>query len=353
MHTSSGVVLTALALQLTLLLGGCQPSSSSPSPPTPEKQPLVTLLGKTMGTTYSVKIKGATLGAKQRVDLQSQIDAVLERVNDQMSTYRPKSELSRFNQHQSSEPFTVSQQTADVVSLALQVGAQTNGSFDVTLGPVIDLWGFDKSGRKSAPPSPADLAAARARQGISKLHVQGRSLTKDRPDLDVNLSGIAKGHGVDVVASLLSGRAFTDFMVEIGGEVRARGTNASGTPWRIGINTPRSAEDPTSIVTAVPLVDQAMATSGDYRNFFESGGVRYSHIIDARTAAPVRHDLVSVTVLGKRCAEVDAFATAFLAMDEPEARGVLSDLPGIEALFIHVDRKDGALKITRTKGFPN
>ena len=342
--------LSTLGLLLTLA-SACEPAQKGPAPSAPASV-VVALAGKTMGTTYSVKLKVPASKREAATALQADIDAALERVNDQMSTYRPKSELSRFNQHQSTEPFAVSPATAQVVGLALEIAEKTHGAFDVTLGPVINLWGFDRDGRKSAPPSEAALRAARARVGYKMLHAQKAALVKDRKDLDVNLSGIAKGYGVDVVAELLASRGYTDFMVEIGGEVRAQGTNGAGVPWRIGINTPRSNEDPTSIVTAISLRDQALATSGDYRNFFESGGVRYSHIIDPKTGAPVPHHLVSVSVLGQRCAQVDALATAFLVMGEAAAREVISTLDGVSALFIHVDKGTGALKISRTAGFP-
>lgn len=314
----------------------------------------VTLQGPTMGTTWSVKVVATTPEqSREAVALQPAIEALLERVNDLMSTYRKESELSRFNRHASSEPFPVSPETAAVVRRALEIGAATEGAFDVTLGPVIDLWGFDDQGRRSEPPPAEDLAKARARAGLDKIRVQDSSLVKTQPDVDLNLSGIAKGYGVDAVFERVSKAGFEDVLVEIGGEVRASGRNADGQPWRLGINVPRSDADPTAVLVTVPLDDQALATSGDYRNFFEAGGRRYSHIIDPPTGAPVQHDLVSVSVLADDTTTADALATAGLVLGEERMRKVLRErFPGVEALFVHASEGAGELKVSKTDGFP-
>ncbi len=312
-----------------------------------------------MGTTWSVKVVVRTPEqSRAAVALQPKIEALLARTNQLMSTYDPDSELSRFNRHASTAPFPVSPETAYVVRRALEIGRATDGAFDVTLGPVIDLWGFDDEGRRTEPPSAEALAKARARVGLDQLSVQqgegGAALVKKRADIDVNLSGIAKGYGVDQVYELVRAAGYSDVLVEIGGEVRASGRNGEGEPWRLGINVPRSAADPSAVLVTVPLEDRALATSGDYRNFFEAGGKRYSHIIDPKTGAPVPHHLVSVSVVASDATTADALATAAVVLGEERAREALKSFPGAAALFVHARGDDAAeaLKVSKMDGFP-
>ena len=342
--------LAALAAAL-LVLSSCK---QDVEPRAPTGSDVVTLQGRTMGTTYSVKVVARSAEESARaVALQARIDERLERVNDQMSTYRPESELERFNRHAATTPFPVSTDTAYVVRRALDIGQKTGGAFDVTLDPLIELWGFDKGARRDTPPPPDEIAEAKARVGTSRVSVEDTALVKDRPDVEVNLSGIAKGYGVDRVYQLLLDEGFTDVMVEIGGEVRARGKNAKGEPWRIGISVPRSTADPTAVLVAVPLTDAALATSGDYRNFFESGGQRYAHILDPGSGEPVRRDLVSASILAADCTTADALATAAIVLGEAKTREVLrAHFPGVEALFVHApEGEEGSLRVTRTEGF--
>lgn len=355
-----GVCCSALLVGAVLLASSCQRSEraspeslSSGSPPAAEPQ-VVTLGGPTMGTTWSVKVVARTPEeSRQAVSEQPRIEALLERINDLMSTYRAESELSRFNRQESIEPFPVSPETAKVVRRALEIGEATDGAFDVTLGPLIALWGFDAAGRRSEPPDASELARARERVGLEKARVSDTTLVKTHPGVEVNLSGIAKGYAVDAVFGLIGAAGFRDVLVDIGGEVRASGRNAAGEPWRLGINVPRSGADPTAVLTAVPLDDAALATSGDYRNFFEAGGRRYGHIIDPRTGEPVAHDLVSVSVLAKDATTADALATAGMVLGEERMREVLkARFPGVEALFVHASEGATELKVSKTEGFP-
>lgn len=330
------------------LLVSCQREAEAPKAPAAE---VVTLQGRTMGTTYTVKVVARSPDESQRaVAMQKPIDALLEEVNDQMSTYREGSEISRFNRHRSDAPFPVSPETAYVVRRALEIGALTEGAFDITLAPLIRLWGFDAGERRDAPPPMEEIEAARARTGLGLVTVEGSALKKARPDVEINLSGIAKGHGADRVLELVARAGFFDVMVEIGGEVRAQGKNARGEPWRIGINVPRSDADPTAVLVAVPVEDRALATSGDYRNFFESGGKRYAHILDPVTGRPVERTLVSASILAPDCATADALATAAIVLGEERARAAIAKLPGVEALFVHKEGEE--LKVSRTDGFP-
>jgi thiamine biosynthesis lipoprotein len=307
----------------------------------------VTLEGETMGSTWHVKLR-----APKELDaraLQASIEELLERVNEQMSTYRPRSEVSRFNAHASTEPFAVSPGFAAVVRKALEVGAATDGAYDITIDPLIDLWGFDRAGPRETPPGAAEIAAAKEHTGLALVHVDGDRLRKDDPALTINLGGIASGWAVDQVNKLLEEKGVHDFMIEITGEVRARGNNAHDEPWKIGVQVPE--RDSQEIVASIPVTDRALTTSGSYRNFFQVGDKRYHHIIDPKTGAPAHTDLVSVTVMYTDAVTADGYDTPFLILGEQKARAIIERTPGMEALFIHQDA-DGKLTTSATAGFP-
>lgn len=274
------------------------------------------LSGPTMGTSYNIKYLQKE-GQPSSNAVQTEVDRLLERVNDQMSTYRPDSELSLFNQQQSTEPFEVSQDTAIVVQEALRLNKVTLGALDVTVGPIVNLWGFGPEQRPERVPSEQEIAQRKAMTGIEHLQVIGTSLQKDIPQLYVDLSTIAKGWGVDVVANYLESQGITDYMVEVGGEIRLKGVNREGNRWRIAIEKPTVMER-----TAQEIIepqDMAIATSGDYRNYFEQDGVRYSHIIDPKTAKPINNRVVSVTVLDKSSMTADGLATGLMVLGEKQA----------------------------------
>ena len=228
-----------------------------------------------------------------------------------MSTYRADSEVSRFNRAVPGEWFAVSADTAAVVATALEVHQGSGGAFDITVGPLVDLWGFG-AGSKATDrvPSDAEVAAAAARVGSDALRVRADppALFKSA-DREIDLSAIAKGFGVDRAALWLEGNGVANYMVEVGGEVRTRGRNPQGEKWRIGIEAPELLQQGHAIA-AVALSGESVATSGDYRNYFEAGGRHYSHTIDPATARPVEHALASVTVVAADCKTADALATA-------------------------------------------
>ena len=259
--------------------------------------------GQTMGTTYMVKVVGT---GKSTRELEQGVAAALFEVNELMSTYREDSEVSRFNSYGQTEWFPLSRQLYEVVTGALEVSETTDGAFDVTVGPLVNAWGFGTTQDAQRPPSAAIVESERARVGFRKLALRSDppALRKQRVDVYLDLSAIAKGYGVDAVASYLNRQGVEHYMIEVGGELRAIGRNAAGRAWRIGVETPTSS---TRVVQRiVPLVDMAMATSGGYRNFFEHAGARYSHTLDPLTGAPVTHNLASVTVLHRSAMTADA-----------------------------------------------
>ncbi|MGD2021071.1 MAG: FAD:protein FMN transferase, partial [Thiohalocapsa sp.] len=305
------------------------------------------LVGRTMGTSWSVQVPRPPAGLDDAA-LYERISAELASVNERMSTYQADSELSRFNVAETTDWFPVSAELVRLTDTALAVSTLTNGAFDVTVGPLVNLWGFGPEVKADQLPSQAEIDAARARVGWDLLHtrVEPPALRKDRTDLYVDLSAIAKGYGVDRMAAVLEDVGITDYLVEIGGELRGRGRNAEGEPWRIAIERPDAGRR--AVLRVVALTDRAMATSGDYRNFFELEGQRYSHTIDPATGRPVDHQLASVTVLAERCAEADAWATALLVLGP--ARGMtVANERGLIALF--VERFGDELRVTESTAF--
>lgn len=299
------------------------------------------LYGPTMGTTYNVKYLPQK-DAPSREQFQREIDRLLEEVNDQMSTYRKDSELSRFNQSRSSDSFTVSSQTATVVKEAIRLNALTMGALDVTVGPLVNLWGFGPEARPEVVPSDTELAERKAMTGIEHLKVEGNSLQKDLPNLYVDLSTIAKGWGVDVVADYMQSQGIKNYMVEVGGEIRLKGHNREGISWRIAIEKPDVNQR--AVQEIIEPGNMAMATSGDYRNYFEREGIRYSHIIDPRTGRPIHNKVVSVTVLDKSCMTADGLATGLMVLGEEKGMQV-AEKENIPVLMI-VKTDDGFKEFT-------
>lgn len=279
-----------------------------------EQRPVVHLQGQTMGTTYNVKylLDEAETNGVDAQTLQSEIDARLVVVNKLMSTYDPTSELSRFNQYRFTDNFNVSPDTLLVVNEALRLAKLSGGVLDVTVGPLVNLWGFGPTKRPEKVPSQSDIDAIGEYVGFSKLSTTPTGLKKSHPMLYVDLSTIAKGYGVDEVASILEQYGIVDYLVEIGGEMRVRGERGDGSEWLIAIEKPVTTER--AVQKVVSIGTHAVATSGDYRNYYEDNGVRYSHLIDPTTGAPITHNLVSVTVIHASSMTADGLATAFNVM---------------------------------------
>lgn len=270
------------------------------------------LVGQTMGTTYSIKLVPFE-GMPRLTEVSKEISAELERVNAQMSTYLTTSELSRFNASSSTDWVAVSPETAAVVEQSLELTRLTDGAFDVTVGPLVNLWGFGPGPRSGRAPSEAAIAEVRSNVGADKLEVRVSppALKKTQPQLQVDLSAIAKGHGVDRVVERLDRLGFTAYFVEIGGEVRCRGQKLDGSAWRVGIERPTSGER--SVQRVLPLTDRSLATSGNYRNYFEEAGQRFSHTIDPRSGRPVEDSIASASVVADTCALADGIATGMMA----------------------------------------
>ncbi len=313
---------SALCLLCVLLLAACGNG----------RLPQLELTGTALGTTFKVAIVDAP-ETLDEATLEAQIVASLSTLDELASTWRDDSELSKLNANPSTDWMLVSPALCEILDRALRVSAVTGGAFDVTVGPLVNLWGFGPDGPVTEPPSDDGIASALVAVGYDKIEAdcEAKRVRKDVPQLYVDLSGWAKGHAVDELASLLDDAGLDDYLVEIGGEIRVKGHNSEGLDWALAVEAPSTSKRVPQAV--VRVTNSSVATSGDYRNYFEYDGSYYSHTIDARTGRPVTHNLAAVTVVTPSAAYADAMATALLVLG-PEAGPELARELGIAAYFL-------------------
>ena len=289
----------------------------------PDSKSVIKFQGSTMGTQYHIVIvpeKNQNDNINEStIELQKQVDALLLEINQQMSTYISDSEISKFNRYQQLDWFPVSKDLARVVSSAQAVSKITQGAFDITIAPLIDLWGFG-SKVQLATPTDEQIKNALQKSGYQRLEVRNESpaLRKRNNALRIDLSAIAKGFAVDTIAEFLNQNQYNDYLVEIGGELRNRGFNPKGKPWKIGIQSPEN--EAMHIKHRLLTSNLAIATSGDYRNYFIKDGVRYSHTINPVTGKPVAHNLASISVLHESAMMADAYATALMVLGDEKGK---------------------------------
>lgn len=309
------------------------------------------ITGRTMGTTYTVKLVDHTCDLSAIEDLKTEIDALLNEINLQMSTYLPDSEISIFNRTPSTEPFPVADGFAMVGERAQQICRDTGGAFDPTLNHLIDLWGFGPTGPQAAP-TDEELLEQKKLTGCDQFRVEGNALSKSHPAVTLNLNAIAPGWAVDVVADHLMSRGITNYFVEIGGEIMAHGISEKVRPWRVGIDRPVEGAAPGEVFDLIVELDGvALATSGNYRNFqIGADGRKYAHILDPRTGRPTTTPLASVTVIAHDCTTADALATALFVMGADEGLRWVDARDGLEAAFIE-HAEDGTLRTSFSHGF--
>ncbi len=294
--------------------------------------PQYELSGSAMGTTFNITLvdPAADLSDER---LQASITETLGRINDLASTWKPDSQLSLLNAERTTEWVAVSSELCAALESALEIGRLSQGAFDITVGPLVNLWGFGPDGTVASPPSDEVLANALESVGYDLLDTRCEqpAVRKAHAELYVDLSGWAKGFAVDEIAILLDAEGSKNHLVEVGGELRVRGHNAAGEKWAIAVEAPSTLQrKPHSVLR---VTDTSVATSGDYRNFFEHDGVHYSHTIDARTGRPVTHDLAAVTVVSESAAFADAMATALLVLG-PDAGPRLATNEQIAGYFL-------------------
>ena len=303
---------------------GCVQTEGRVDPPS-------VLTGRIMGTYYRVTF-AENLSPRKLDQLANVVEKKLTHINRLMSTYRDDSEISRFNRFEKKEWFDISKETAFVVSKALEIHEASGGRFDITVSPLVELWGFGKIKERDKPPAHAEIEQALRSIGSQNLKVrlEPPAIRKAIPELEIDLSAIAKGFAVDLVFKELQAKGITNFLVDIGGEIRASGSKTADQPWQVAIESPVS---PGEILKTLPLVGGSLATSGNYRNFFEFQGNRYSHTIDPQTGYPAKHSIVSVSVIANDCLVADAWATAFMISSAEESLDLAEQLK-IAALII-------------------
>lgn len=314
--------MTRLWMCLVLVaLCGCQ-----------QQAPEIVLSGPTMGATYNVKI-AAPPASVDAYAARIAIDEVLDAIDAGMSTYRDDSEVSRFNAATTTDWFAVSGDLATVVAAANTVSAASHGAMDITIAPLVNLWGFGRAGEPALLPDAAAIAGARNGVGYELLEVRlaPPALRKKSAQLTIDLNAIAPGFAVDKLAAKFVSLGLRNFVIDISGEVLARGVNAQGEAWHIAVEKPVDAQpEPMAILR---LSDLSVTTSGEYRQYYIRAGHRYSHTIDPRTGRPVENALASVVLIGKTSIEVDAWATVLIVLGEVDGLK-LATQRGMPAMFV-------------------
>ena len=285
--------------------------------------------GFIFGTTYNITYQSD-------IDLQKDIEAEMNKVNVSLSTFEPQSIISKVNQNRD---VRLDNMFTEVFTLAEQISRETDGAFDITVAPLVNEWGFGfKSG---VAPNKHVIDSLKQLTGYQKVKLAGGRVVKTDPRIMLDCSAIAKGYGSDVVAKFLKSKGIDNFMVEIGGEIVTSGISPERVPWRIGVTKPEddSLQQQQALQTVLNVTDKAMATSGNYRNFYYKGGKKYAHTIDPKTGYPVQHNILSATVIANSCAEADAYATAFMVMGLDKAKTVLEKHPELLAYLTYADQK--------------
>ncbi|WIM56657.1 FAD:protein FMN transferase ApbE [Pantoea anthophila] len=288
----------------------------------PAAEPALVLEGKTMGTVWRVSLAGVDQARK--AELQQRIQQRLDADDAELSTWKPDSALSRFNQSRDLTLQLVSENMADIVTTALRIGRKTGGAMDITVGPLVNLWGFGPTKQPVHTPDAAQIAAARAETGLQHLRVVqgagGQWLQKDLPGLYVDLSTVGEGFATDHLARLMEQLGINNYLVSVGGAVLSRGLNAQQQPWRVAIQKPTDREN--AVQARVDLQGHGISTSGSYRNYYELDGKRISHVIDPVTGRPIEHKLVSATVIATTALEADGWDTGLMVLGTEKAKAL-------------------------------
>ena len=307
--------------------------------------------GPIFGTQYGITVIGDHPGGSAKLEQDAM--QVLNRINDEISTFNKNSELYKFNDFQSTEPYPVSEDTALMIIESMRVGKMLNGVMDITVGPLVDLWGFGHIKKEEGfIPSDDEIAEAKKLVGLDKIHLEfnysGSTLRKDHPGMRVDLATIGEGYAADQLAKMLDYRGINNYLVHVAGAMRSKGFNASGAPWKIVIEEPEDTIGKPHAL--IDIHNMAVSTAGSYRNYFEKNGKRFSHAINPNTGAPISHNTVSVTVIGDSATFTDAIDTGLLVMGADQAL-VFANENNI-AIYCLVKTKDG-FKARYSRAFKN
>ena len=309
---------------------------------------IIDLNGVTMGTTYSISIINNNGHSTNSKLMQNQIDSILIDINNIFSHYMPSSELSSINRYCSKEPIEISEEMAEVLNQAAQVYKASKGKFDVTMKPLIDIWGFGPEFNTSKIPSSELLKETKKYVGFEKLLLTNQTLQKTNTLIQIDLNAIAKGWAVDIIGEFIKKFGYTNYMVEIGGEISVSGKNKHNNNWEIGISIPENLQP--RLFSTINISNLSVATSGTYNNYFTMDNIEYSHIIDPDSGYPIKHDLVSATILAEKCSYADAIATGVMVMGFYEGLHLVNSLPNVECLLIRKS-ENGNYTIGKSDGF--
>ena len=294
--------------------------------------------GMVFGTFYKITYQYEN-------DLKEGIEREMKKVDDTLSPFNKNSIISAVNEN---KPVALNDMFMSVYDLARTVSEDTDGAFDITVAPLVNAWGFGF--KHNIAPTKSKIDSIMNFVGYKKVRMMGRTIMKDDPRVMLDCSAIAKGYGSDVVAHYLESMGISNYLVEIGGEIVAKGSNPKGKPWAIGVEKPvdDSLAVKSELQTVLNITDMAMATSGNYRNFYYKDGKKYAHTIDPKTGHPVQHNILSATVIAKRCAMADAYATAFMVVGLDKAKEILGRHKDLKAYIIY--DKGGKYGIWHTEG---
>ena len=301
-----------------------------------------------MGTTYNIKIVNDRFLKINAQSIQNDIDSILIDYNNYFSTYVTNSEIEKFNQNDTSKPIIVSDRFYHLFEKSIEMNSITNGAFDISVKPLVDLWGFSSKNSEIIFPDAASIDSTLAYTGMSKFNLMSSAIKKDISELRVDFNAIAKGDAVDIAASYLDANNISRYMVEIGGEIKVSGLNSKGFKWVIGIRNPLA--DAENILKKIHITDAAMATSGTYENYFEYNGNKYSHLINPVNGMPIEHDLISATVIANNAFEADAIATALMVMGHEESLVWIDNNSNYECMLISKDHS-GSLLVSYSENF--
>ena len=299
----------------------------------------VIISGNTMGTTYNITLLNLS---HDKDILKVEIDKVLKNINQLFSTYIKDSEISNINES-GSEIINLSNQFKYVLDIAIDYCKISDGSYDITIGPLIDLWGFNKLEYKRIP-SKSEIKSVLDNIGYKKIYLNNSLLVKKNKDIKIDLNSIAKGYGVDKVAELLSSKGYNDYLVEIGGELKSKVSSNNSNGWVIGIQSPKS----NSIIKKINLNNFSMATSGTYNNFFEIDNLEYSHILNPKSGNPFKYKTISATVIAENCIDADAYATIAMTMDPIDFISLVESATKgrVEAYLVEYDKNNQIIEYT-------
>ncbi len=320
---------------LSLLITACSPQDNA--------EP-VNYSGYTQGTTFSITIYGET----NPDELQQDIDSLLYVINRTASLYDSNSIISRFNRN---EPVTFNDHFLSILNRSQEISEATEGAFDITTGPLVKAWGFRQ--KKGLLPPPRQVDSLLVHTGFHMIEIMGDEIRKSNPLVQIDLNAIAQGYTVDLLASFLESKNFHHYLIDIGGEIRAGGLKPGGKKWIIAIEKPAENDSAAqSVQQTLAIVNKSIATSGNYRNYFVSDGIKYAHTINPKTGYPTHHSLLSVSVIATDCTSADAYATAFMVMGLERTLTFLKSHPEIDA-FLIFSQPDGTYEVKFSEGFQN